>query len=435
MQRIIISVLVGSMLFSGVASAQTTDLPSPGIMPGSPFFFLDRFFEGFGGIFTFGQAAKARRAVAIAEERLSEARTLAARGDENAQRAVELYEEKVAEAAERAQNAQNADALAHVIEATSKHFAVLEDVIARVPEQAKASVQRALESSKQGQVSALQALKGKDPSRAVDAGLVAIKAHAERVKANAGRGKPEDAEKAASDFQAVLAVVSDAPRGRATLAAKFSEELTGVVEDLDEAKDAAPNIPARVKEKINQVKGLAIDAQLTSLRELVREDPAKAVEIFANAAEGRLNAARQDAERRDGSATDESLEDYNKYAEFGSQISSMAEGIRTGETTVEDLVKRATSHHIQILEDVRQKLPPQAQQEFQRALDNSQRVQQQRPAIPTQPRQRVPTQPGTPQIPVQPRTQPEVERETEVEQGTPQQIPGGPPQQTPGGRP
>jgi len=421
------------MLFSGVAMAQTADLPSPGITPGSPFFFLDRFFEGLGGIFTFGQAAKARRAVAIAEERLSEARTLAARDDENAQRAVELYEEKVVEATERAQNAQNADALVRVTEATSKHFAVLEDVIARVPEQAKASVQRALESSKQGQVSALQALKGEDPSRAVDAGLAAIKAHAERAKVNAGRGRPEDAQIAANDFQRVLAAVSDAPRGNAVLAAKFSEELTGVVGGLDEAKDAALNIPAPVKEKINQVKGLAIDAQLASLRELVIEDPTKAVEIFANAAEGRLNAARQDAERRNGSATEESLEDYNKYAEFGSQISSMAEGIRTGETTVEDLVKRATSHHIQVLEDVRQKLSPQAKQEFQRALDNSRRVQDQRPAIPTPTRpatqqQRQPTQPVVPQQqPSIPQTQPEVEREED-------DPPAGTPQ-TPGGRP
>jgi hypothetical protein len=393
---------------------------------------------------TVGQAAKARRTVAIAEERLREARTLAARGDENVQRAVELYEEKIAEAAERAENARNADALARVTEATSKHFAVLEDVIAQVPEQAKAAVQRALESSRQGQVSALQALKGEDPSRAVEAGLAAIKAHTERSEVNAGRGRPEDAERAANDFQAVLAVVSDVVRGRPDLAAKFSEELTDVVEELDEAKDATPNIPAPVKEKISQAKGSAIDAQLASLREFVREDPEKAVDIFAKAAEARLNAVKEDTEEGNGADTEESLEDYEKYAQFGQEISTMAQGIRTGETTVEDLVKRATSHHLQVLEDARQKLPPEAQQEFQRAQDAARKVQELRPEIPApgepgvQPPQ--PTQPGAPQAPVEPRTPPEVEQETEVEQrqeteveqGAPQQIPDGSPQPTPG---
>jgi len=128
--------------------------------------------------------------------------------------------------------------------------------------------------------------------------------------------------------------------------------------------------------------GAVINSQLSSLEELVRENPEKAVEIYVQAAEGRLNAAKRDAEERNEEATEESLENYNKYAEFGQQISTMAEGVRTGATTVEDLAKRATSRHIQMLEDVRQKLPQQAQQEFQRALDNSRRVQEQCPEIP-----------------------------------------------------
>ena len=403
--KIITSILAGLMLFAGAASAQTADLPSPGVTPGSPFFFFDRFFEGLGGIFAFGQAAKARRAVAIAEERLSEARALLAIGDEGAEEAIELYEEKLAEAAERAQNAKNADALARVTEATSKHFAVLEDVIERVPEQAKAAVQRALESSKQGQVSALQALKGEDPSRALDAGLAAMKAHTQRAKANAERGRPNNAEQAADDFQRVLAAVSDAPRGRGALEIKISEGLTEIVDRLDEATDLTEDMPASLREALAQAREATIDAHLTSLRELAREDPAKAVEIFADAAEGRLNAAKKDAEERNGEATEKSLEEYNKYAEFGQQISSMAQGIRTGDVTVEDLVKKATSLHLRVLEDVRQKLPSNARQEFQRALDSARKVQELRPAIPPQSRQQAPTQPGArQQISLPPKT-------------------------------
>lgn len=433
MHKTLSSIIVGLMLFAGVASAQAVELPPAGITPASPFFFIERFFEGLGTFLTFGDANKARRLIALAEERLAEAKVLSERGDsDNAERASELYEEKFSEAQERAERSRDVEALARVIEATSKHFAVLEDVIARVPEPAKASVERALGASKDRQVSALRALKGEDPSRAVDVGLVALKARVGMSKADAQRGAPE---KAVRDFQEVLAVVSDAQQGHATLAAKFSEGLTRVVEDIDKAEDAIRNIPSGDINIVRKIKPLAIDAQLSSLRDLVREDPAKVVEIFANAAEARLNAARENAEEGDGDAAKENLKDYNQYAEFGQQISSMAKGIRTGETSVEDLVKRATSHHIQVLENVRQKLPQQAQQEFQRALDNSQRVQQQRPATPLQPRQQVPTQPRAPQIPVQPQARPGIERETEIEQGAPQQVPGGLPRPTPGGRP
>jgi hypothetical protein len=338
--------------------------------------------------------AKATRALGLAEKRLAEAQIVAERGrendSENAQRALELYEEKVAEAARRAQNAQNVDALARVTEATSKHFAVLEDVIARVPEQAKVSVQRALEASRQGQLSALQALSGVNPDRAVEAGANAAKELAAQARAHAQARRAEALEQKLQHFEGVFNSFVNAPAGRVDVAAKFSERMTEIVNELDEARDEAEDagIGRGEVERLRNVKGEVIDSQLVSLEEVVKENPAKTVEIYAQAAEGRLNAAKRDVEERNGEATEESLEDCNKYAEFGQKISSMAEGIRTDETTVEDLVKEATSHHPRVFEDVQQKLPPQAQQEFQRALDNSRRVQEQRPAIPA------PTQPG-----------------------------------------
>jgi len=434
--RTIASVLVGLMLISGVASAQAIDLPSPGILPGSPFFFINYFFEGIGNIFTFGQTAKAHRAMTIAEKRLAAAQILAERGDENVQKAVELYEQKVIEAAQRAQNAQNIDMLVRVAEATGKHFAVLEDVIERVPEQAKNSVRRALQSSNQGQISALQALGGEDPARAADVGITVIKAHVERAKASVFKDKPEDVEKSVSDFQTVLVIVSDALRGSAVLAAKFSEELTGAVEGLDEAKGAIQNISESVREKINQAKNLTIDVQFASLREFMREDPEKAVDVFARAAEARLNAAKRGLDNDDNEDIREALNDYEKYTQFGQEISFLAQGIQTEETTVEHLVKKATSHHLQVLEDVRQKLPLQIQHEFQRAIEGAQKVQELRPDI---------SAPAQSEIQSQQPAQPEVlqqtsagfvrEQKQEAElDGIEQSAPGAP-QQAPGGRP
>jgi tetratricopeptide (TPR) repeat protein len=350
-RKLISAGIVSVVLFAGVASAQTTDLPDPGMLPNSPFYFVKSFFEDVGTFFTFGNSAKAERYLALAEKRLAEAKVLAEQEDEEAQDAIARYEDQYAEAKERAERADNLDLEAQVTDATTKHLSVLDEVLARVPEQAKESIRAAKERSVAGQIEALRGIAQRNPEAAVD--------------------------------------------------------------------------------------------------------------IFARAAEGRLNAANARAGRGgdddEAKEVEEALEDYDKYAQFGKEISTMAGGIRTGETAVEDLVKKATSHHLQVLEDVHQKLPPQAQQEFQRALDNARKVQELRPAIPapTQPgvqqrqptrpgisqipvrpqTQQQPTQPGIPQVPAHPQTQPEVERETEVEQGAPQQIPGGPPRQTPGGRP
>lgn len=332
-KKIIAVAVLGVFLFSGVASAQTNDLPSAGATPGSPFYFLDRFFEGVGTLFTFGEANKARRYLALAEERLSEAQTLAEEQDaENTAEATELYEEQFAEAKERAGRTGELDLEAQVTDATTKHLSVLDGVLERVPEQARAQVLAAKERTVSGQIEALRGIAQRDPEAAVD--------------------------------------------------------------------------------------------------------------IFARAAEGRLNAANARAGRGDdeneAEEVEEALAEYEKYAEFGQEISGLAQGIRTGETTVEDLVKRATSHHLQVLEDVRQKLPPQAQQQFQRAVDSAREVQQLRPAIPAQPQQQ--RQPGVQQLPPQSqqRGNDVEEQEVEVENeagGPPQGIPGGSPQQTPGGRP
>ncbi len=368
MNKIISSILIGLMLFSGVASAQTADLPSAGMTPGSRFFFADRFFEGVGTLFTFGNVAKAKRFVAIAEERLAEARELAEQGyATNAERAVNLYEEKLADATERAKQAKNADTLARVTEATNKHFAVLEDVIERVPEQAKASVQRALESSRQGQVSALKALTEEDPSRAVDVGVNAAKYHLERAKANAVKQNNAGVEIALADFEALLNIANDAQGGKSVLIAKYSERLNEVIGDLDFVEEISANLPTSIKNRIEQVKTHSINSQLSSLRELVREDPRRAVEIFTAGADARLNDVKENVEKQNGEATEGALKGYGQYKNFGEELSKMAQG----NTTVEDLVNKATSRQLQVFKDVRQNLPPEAQKEFQSAFDSA----------------------------------------------------------------
>jgi hypothetical protein len=77
----IVGVLVALTLFvftSGSAFAQSgqIELSKPGILPGSPFHFLDRIGETFEEFFTFGAEGKARLQVEFAAERVAEAQGL-----------------------------------------------------------------------------------------------------------------------------------------------------------------------------------------------------------------------------------------------------------------------------------------------------------------------------------------------------------------------
>ncbi len=271
-KKIIAIVVLEVFLFSGAASAQTNDLPSAGITPGSPIFFLDRFFEDIGTFFTFGEANKARRYLALAEERLAEAQVLAERqDDENTTEATELYEEQLTRTKERAGRIGEIDLEAEVTDATTRHLSALDQVLERMPEQAR-----------------------------------------ERVRAAKER------------------------------------TMTG---------------------------------QLEALRGIAERNPERAAGIFAAAAEGRLRAAQTRAERggddeEEAEEVEEALDEYGQYAAFGEKISQIAEGLGTGETEVRTLVERATQQHLQVLQDVKVKVPPQAQDSINRAMQNAERVKQ-----------------------------------------------------------
>ncbi len=351
-KKLIAAAILGVFLFSGMTSAQTSDLPQAGTTPGSPLFFLDRFFEDIGTFFTFGEANKARRYLALAEERLAEAQTLAEKQDDkNTTYATELYEKQFSKAKERALGTGEIDLESEVTDATTRHLSVFDEVLERVPEQARESIRSAKERTMTGQLEALQGIAQRDPERAAG--------------------------------------------------------------------------------------------------------------IFATAAEGRLRAAQEKAERggddeEEAEEVEEALGEYEKYAQFGEEISQIAQGLGTGETEVRTLVERATEHHLQVLEDVKAKVPSQAQNSINRAMQNTERVRQFLPAdIPGRVGPDADDQRGAPQETPGAGFKPEgagkdeneqkakeaeeeqeaeeAEEEQEAEEAEEEQ--GGPPSETPAGRP
>lgn len=271
-KKFIAVAILGVFLFSGVAGAQANNLPPAGTLPSSPLFFFERFFEGVGTFFTFGEANKARRYLALSEERLAEAQALAEQqDDENTTKATDLYEEQLAEAKKRAQRTGEIDLEAEVTEATTKHLSVLDRVIERVPEQAR--------------------------------------------------------------------------------------------------------------ERVRQAKERTMTGQIEALRGIAQRDPERAAGIFAAAAEGRSRAIQAKVEQggddeEEAEEVGEALGEYEKYAQFGKEISQIAQKLETGETEVNTLIERATEQHLQMLQDVKEKAPLKARENINRAIQNAERVRQ-----------------------------------------------------------
>lgn len=171
-------------------------LPNAGLLPGHPFYFLDTLFEGVGTLFTPGDKAKAERFLGLAEERLAEAEALAEQGRSNrAEKATEKYEERLAKAVEKAEKAKAGgrnvdDVLAKIAEAAVRHQEVLAEVYERVPEQAKATIERVMAATAKGHETALSAVSGEKQDEVRNQVEQETEDVEERLKELRGQGVP-----------------------------------------------------------------------------------------------------------------------------------------------------------------------------------------------------------------------------------------------------
>ena len=259
-------ILVTSLLLGGTAYAQEEELPDPGITPDSPFYFFDTFGKKLGLMFTFGDEAKAQKALEYAEERLAEANAMALKNKlkEMTQAAGE-YDQFMAMVNERLQATVQQNASANISEkvalATARHLAVLDRVRDRVPEEGKEALSRARERS--------------------------------------------------------------------------------------------------------------LNEQLHALRALAEHQPERATEINLDSIQDRLQRALEKASENATDEVENALEDSEKLRRFGEEISEIARGLSDNTTTVDELVARATSVHLQVLAQIHDKVPEPAREAIENAMANS----------------------------------------------------------------
>ncbi len=196
MKKLLLVSFLTILLFTGAAQAQTNDLPEPGMLPDSPFYFLKSWAEDIGTFFTFGDLAKAERFLNLSEKRLAEASALTDRGkSEVAERVIGRYQEQLGHALAKAEEAKakgldTDEVLARVSEATLRHQSALADVYEKVPEQARPAIERAMQAGMRGHEEALEAISGQKREEImenVERGKQEIEQNLERLR---DRGVP-----------------------------------------------------------------------------------------------------------------------------------------------------------------------------------------------------------------------------------------------------
>ena len=144
-----------------VSPASASAATNAGVKPGSFWYGFDLAFEKINLFFTFNSEGKARKALEYADERLAEAEAVAENNNTDAVKtAITNYESNIAFAAEKSKDVsekEKAEALlTSIADSTSKHQEILADVLAKVPDEAKEAIAKAIEASRKGQEEAMR---------------------------------------------------------------------------------------------------------------------------------------------------------------------------------------------------------------------------------------------------------------------------------------
>lgn len=154
MKKMIIALIAILMLGLPISAAQEeAELPDAGTTPDSALYGLDKAFERISLALTFDRAAKAEKRLQIASERIAELKAMTEKGKpEHNEKLMEESEKEMDAAAKDAEEAEakGKDMSAikvHVAEMQAKHIVVLQRVMEKAPESAKAALQRVIEKA------------------------------------------------------------------------------------------------------------------------------------------------------------------------------------------------------------------------------------------------------------------------------------------------
>lgn len=269
---LIICLLITSLLWSGTAYAQDEELPDPGLTPDSPFYFFDTWGKNIGMFFTFGDEAKARKALEYAEERLAEAQAMAtANRTREMTRAANDYDEFLAMVCEKAERARLQGASDNISErvasAISKHLSVWDKLKDRVPEKAREAINRARTATMNRQRNALRALAKIKPERAMEINADAIEKRLNRARIKATENITAEVEASLADAAELVEIEDEISE----IAQGLGWDISAIEERLAHSTSNRFEVLAEIYEKVPEPARPAIASALeNSIRKYER---------------------------------------------------------------------------------------------------------------------------------------------------------------------
>lgn len=345
------------------AGAVGTAVTSDSARPGDALYGIDRAMENLRLSFADSPEAQARVHNEIALERLVEAQSLANVSGRTAhvQEALTLARGHLDEVMVKAQEAQAQgkdvdDILALLAENHLRQQEVLQEVYEKVPEQAKASIQRAIEQSQKGYEMAVRTISEESREELLQ-GTRARLENARNKAEEQGIELPNLDLPDLPETEDVHDGNGEPPSDIPTTTSVLTQEET-----LSEA-GITPDSPLYFLDTLGENLGLFFafghEAKTRKATEIAGE---KVAEVKAMAEEGNADAAEEAVGR------------------YGVMISTAAQNLaattQSGEGVHEALVKlvaQATSVHLSVLADVYEPVPEQTKSSIESAIQHSER--------------------------------------------------------------
>lgn len=308
-----------------------------------------------------------------AEERLAEAQSLAADDSRAAMRAIDHYRALIARVQNIAEESDDSELQERVAKSTLAQQSVLTAVLEEVPEEARAAVKQARAVAQTGFRGALNALASTSPDRAFALSGRAVKEYVRDAQREAAFGDNLDLGEALREYDRVMRIGAEIserePDDR--IRHRFAETMRRTLASVETVDTFGPTLSPGLERSIDEIRDRTTDTQFAAIASLVASDPEAAVETYRKTADFYLRRLERSEE---GDDIGEHAETLDKYSSFGAEMATLAEGLQSGTTTVRELVQRATQHHRDVLQDVRERVPEEARAGIDRALENQERI-------------------------------------------------------------
>lgn len=190
------------------------------------------------------------------------------------------------------------------------------------------------------------------------------------AQAMAAKNKSKEVERAANGYGKFVTMAGEkaqearqrgAPDNISEIVASATSKHLSV---LDRVYDMFPE----QAQPIAKARGASMNVTASALKALAKEKPERATEINLAAIEGRLNRAKAKADENNIAEVENAINDTEEFFKLGQEISEIARGLGKDTTTVEELVAKATSIHLEVPARVYEKVPEQAETAIERAM-------------------------------------------------------------------